>query len=66
MNGDQPFVSDHGNYILDCHFKEIEHADELTYELNAIPGVTDNGLFINMADLALIGYADGSTETLHR
>ena len=66
MSDNKPFVTDHGNYILDCHFKKIGHADELAYELNAIPGVTDNGLFINMADLALIGYADGTTETLHR
>ena len=66
LSDDKPFVTDHGNYILDCHFKKIGHADELSYELNAIPGVTDNGLFINMADLALIGYSDGTTETLHR
>jgi ribose 5-phosphate isomerase A len=65
MNNDQPYVTDHGHYILDCHFQEIEHAEALTYDLNAIPGVAENGLFINMADLAVIGYPDGRTETLH-
>lgn len=66
MNGNQPFVTDHGNYILDCPFQHIEHADVLSYELNAFPGVTDNGLFVNMAELALIGFPDGKTETIHK
>jgi ribose 5-phosphate isomerase A len=66
IQDDQPFVSDHGHYILDCRFQQIEHPDILTYELNAIPGLVDNGLFVNMADLVLVGYADGRTETLHK
>jgi ribose 5-phosphate isomerase A len=61
---DQPFITDHGHYILDCPFQRIEQPDELSFELNAIPGVVDNGLFINMADLALIGFPDGKTETV--
>ena len=63
MHDAQPFVSDHGHYVLDCPFERIEQPDILTFELNAIPGVVDNGLFVNMADLALIGYPDGKTET---
>jgi ribose 5-phosphate isomerase A len=66
VQDDQPFVSDHGHYILDCPFQQIENPDILSYDLNAIPGVVDNGLFVNMADLALVGYADGRTETLHK
>lgn len=66
LHENQPFISDHGHYMLDCHFQRIEQPDVLAYELNAIPGVVDNGLFINMADLALIGYPDGKTETMHR
>jgi len=64
MHDAQPFVSDHGHYVLDCPFERIEQPDILTFELNAIPGVVDNGLFVNMADLALIGYPDGKTETM--
>jgi ribose 5-phosphate isomerase A len=63
-NDDQPFITDHGHYILDCPFQRIEQPDELSFELNDIPGVVDNGLFINMADLALIGFPDGKTETI--
>jgi ribose 5-phosphate isomerase A len=66
MHDARPFVSDHGHYVLDCPFTRIEQPDILTFELNAIPGVVDNGLFVNMADLVLVGYADGKTETLHR
>ena len=66
MLNDQPFISDHGHYILDCPFQQIENPDILTYELNGIPGVVDNGLFVNMADLALIGFPDGRTETMHK
>lgn len=66
IRDDQPFVSDHGNYLLDCPFQHIEHPDILTYELNAIPGVVDNGLFVNMADMVLVGFSDGRTETLHK
>ncbi|WP_205509148.1 ribose-5-phosphate isomerase RpiA [Longitalea arenae] len=66
LQNDQPFVSDHGHYILDCPFERIENPDILSYDLNAIPGVVDNGLFINMADLALIGYPDGKTETMSK
>lgn len=66
MQNDQPFITDHGHYILDCPFQHIEQPDELTFELNNITGVVDNGLFINMADIALIGFPDGKTETMHR
>lgn len=66
MQDDQPFISDHGHYILDCPFAQIENPDILSYDLNAIPGVVDNGLFINMADMALVGYPDGKTETMNK
>lgn len=62
----KPFLSDHGNYILDCPFERIEQPGMLTYELNAIPGVVDNGLFVNMANFVLIGYSDGRTETRYK
>jgi ribose 5-phosphate isomerase A len=65
MIGNQPLVTDHGHYILDCPFEQIEHAEALAYDLNAQPGVVENGLFINMADLAVIGYPNGKTETMH-
>ncbi|MBT2681979.1 ribose-5-phosphate isomerase RpiA [Bacillus sp. ISL-35] len=45
----QPFITDNGNYILDCDFKRIESPAELEVKLNMIPGVVENGLFVNYA-----------------
>src|SRR5262249_54983450 len=36
---DQPYITDHGNYILDCHFGKITNAPALDISLNSIPGV---------------------------
>jgi ribose 5-phosphate isomerase A len=56
----QPFLTDHGHYILDCHFKQITDAPTLNGELNLIPGVVETGLFIDMVSSVLIGNADGT------
>lgn len=57
------FVSDQGHYILDCWFEKIYAPTILYQQLNNIPGVVENGLFINMADNAIIAYKDGSIKT---
>lgn len=56
----QILVTDHGHYILDCHFNRIADAPALHIALNTIPGVVDNGLFIGMATGMIIGYPDGT------
>ena len=53
------FVSDNGNYIIDCFFKKILAPKKLQREINCIPGVVDNGLFLNMADEVIIGTKNG-------
>lgn len=60
------FVTDHGHYILDCHFGHIPDARSLHATLNTIPGVVENGLFIGMATGTMIGYPDGRVETFNR
>lgn len=45
----QPFITDNGNYILDCDFERIESPGDLEMKLNMIPGVLENGLFVNSA-----------------
>ena len=59
INDGKTFISDHGHFILDCFFEKIENAEELSMGLKNIPGVVENGLFINMAALAIIGYENG-------
>jgi ribose 5-phosphate isomerase A len=65
-DGSSPFVSNNGNYILDCAFAEgIEDPAGMESAINQIPGVVCNGLFIDLADEALVGRED-SVEHLRR
>ncbi|MEH7481925.1 ribose-5-phosphate isomerase RpiA, partial [Neobacillus drentensis] len=48
-----PFLTDNGNYIIDSSFQEIKHPNELEKNLNLIPGVVDNGLFVGLADAVI-------------
>ncbi len=62
MNGEAPFVTDEGNHILDLHLNRIGNARQLSLVLNQIPGVVENGLFIDICDAVVIGYGDGRVE----
>ncbi len=62
MNGDTPFVTDEGNYILDLQLHRIGHARQLAMVLNQIAGVVENGLFIDICDTAIVGFGDGRVE----
>ena len=57
--GSDPFRTDGGNLILDCHFGAIAYPAELEAKLSRTIGVVESGLFINMATTALIAMADG-------
>ena len=63
MNGDRPFVTDEGNHILDLHLGRIGNARQLAMVLNQVPGVMENGLFIDICDVVVVGYGDGRVET---
>ncbi|MFT6075417.1 MAG: ribose 5-phosphate isomerase A [Yoonia sp.] len=56
---DKPFITDEGNMILDLHLKHIAHPRELSLLLNQIPGVVENGLFIDICDVVIVGHGDG-------
>ncbi|WP_308635685.1 ribose-5-phosphate isomerase RpiA [Paenibacillus silvisoli] len=60
----QPYMTDNGNYILDCHFGKIDAAKDLHIAINLIPGVVENGLFIDLATKVIVGYRDGSVREL--
>lgn len=55
----EPFVTDGGNYILDCAFGRIESPETLQRELDSVVGVVEHGLFIGLASLVLVGAASG-------
>ncbi len=63
MNGDQPYATDEGNRILDLHLGRIGNPRQLALVLNQVPGVVENGLFIDICDQVIIGHADGRVET---
>ena len=52
------FVTDEGNHILDCRFGSIDDASGLAARLDAIPGIVEHGLFIDMADDVIVGKGD--------
>jgi ribose 5-phosphate isomerase A len=54
-----PFVTDSGNFILDCAFGRIEEPEALDEALKLIPGVVENGLFLGIADAAIVAGPDG-------
>ena len=56
---DQPLITDNGNYILDCHFDGIPAPDQVELQLNNIPGVVENGIFVNRADEIIVGTPSG-------
>ncbi|MDR5652512.1 ribose-5-phosphate isomerase RpiA [Ruixingdingia sedimenti] len=62
MNGERPFVTDEGNYIVDLHLGRIGNPRQLSLVVNQIPGVVENGLFIDICDIVVIGHGDGRVE----
>jgi ribose 5-phosphate isomerase A len=60
-----PYVTDNGNYIIDSNFHEISQPDILEKNLNLLPSVVDNGLFVGMAD-AVITIVDNKLVTKAR
>ena len=59
MSGDAPFETDGGNRILDLHLRHIGDPRRLSLMLNQIPGVVENGLFIDICDTVVVGHGDG-------
>ena len=62
MAGEAPFVTDEGNYILDLHLRRIGEPWPTSLVLNQIPGVVENGLFVDVCDIVITGSGDGSVE----
>jgi ribose 5-phosphate isomerase A len=50
-----PVITDQGNMVLDVTFDSIDDPVNLEKTLNNIPGVLENGIFVNCADIVLVG-----------
>lgn len=62
MNGDQPYRTDEGNFILDLHLGRIGDPRQFALVINQIPGVVENGLFVDICDVVVLGHGDGRVE----
>jgi ribose 5-phosphate isomerase A len=60
--GEGPYLTDEGNYILDCACGQIPDPARTAAEIRAIVGVVEHGLFLGMSDLALVAGDRGVTE----
>lgn len=50
-----PVVTDQGNLVIDVKFDRIDNPAELEMKINNLPGVLENGLFVGVADIILVG-----------
>lgn len=61
MRDGKPFITDGGNYIYDCRFPEgIDNPFFVESRIDVIPGVVENGLFLNTAFEVLICDTEGN------
>jgi ribose 5-phosphate isomerase A len=57
--GGQSFLTDGGNFILDCRFGSIENPVETERRINSIVGVVENGLFVGRSSAVIVASEDG-------
>jgi len=50
-----PVITDQGNMVVDVKFDNIDNPADLEKTLNNIPGVLENGIFVGVTDLVLVG-----------
>lgn len=64
-NSGKPVLTDHGNFIIDCHFGPIAELEELESRLKRLTGVVETGLFLGMANALVVGAEDGNAQLVH-
>lgn len=55
----RPYVTDEGNYIIDCRYDEMACPKKLASTLNSIPGVVENGLFLGLTHMVVVASPSG-------
>ncbi len=64
MDGDDPFITDNENFILDCTYHAPFNPKHMEREIKRIPGVVESGLFVNLCDRIIIGRATGGPRVI--
>ncbi len=54
----EAYITDNGNYIVDCKFKRIDEPAKLERRIDEIPGVVEIGLFVGLANKVIVGKKD--------
>ena len=65
LKGDDLYFTDSGNLVFDLHIREINDPVKLNEELKLINGIVETGLFINIADIVVVG-RNNSTEIFNK
>jgi ribose 5-phosphate isomerase A len=61
LRADQkPFLTNQGNYILDCDFHQIPDPVALGIKLRSLIGVVEHGLFVGLTDVVIVGRGENS------
>ena len=61
-----PVVTDQGNLILDVLFNDgIQNPKEIEISINNIPGVLENGLFVDLTDKVLVGKIENDNPVVY-
>ena len=61
-----PVVTDQGNLILDVLFNDgIKNPKDIEMTINNIPGVLENGLFVDLTDKVLVGKIENNTPLVY-
>lgn len=64
--GGDPYVTDSGHYILDCRFDGIDDPHVLSAQVNSRPGIVENGLFLDLADLVVVATPEGVQQLIRQ
>lgn len=60
MDGDDPFITDNDNLVLECLYREPFDPKRMEREIKRIPGVVESGLFVDITDRIVVGQASGT------
>jgi ribose 5-phosphate isomerase A len=60
----KPFITDNGNFVVDCKYDSIEDPARLDEQINGLTGVVDHGLFVHMAGRVVVADAQGKIRIL--
>jgi ribose 5-phosphate isomerase A len=65
-DGGEPLVTDEGHHLLDCGIPAEGDLGELAAAVKGLTGVVEHGLFLDAADIVLLGRPDGGVDVLER